>query len=209
MTVNIERRALVAFGLLWLGGVRASAATAPDVIGLWSAAVRTHGGLGAQMAFTATEVTATFGALVDFTYEIDGTRLKMASMDAREPKPQEVIAQEFKIDDDKLTLTPEGKVAQVMTRVGLPHPGAHPIVGDWTYLHYTGVPAVQRFSRNGITQLSVPFQTHRGLYRLENDIAHIQFANMPAVALTIRRERDVLTTRDVQGKEIRYTRFEY
>lgn len=207
MTVNVERRALVALGLLWLGGVRASAA--PDVTGLWSAAVRTRGGLGAQMAFTATDVTSTFGALVDFKYEIEGPRLKMASMEAREPTPPEAAAREFTIEADKLMIMIEGKTAQIMTRVGLPHPGAHPIVGDWTHMHYTGVPAVQRFSRNGITQLSVPFRTHSGPYRLENDTAHIQFTGMPALALTLKREGDVLTTRDAQGKDIRFVKFEY
>jgi len=207
MTVNMERRALVALGLLWLSGVRADAS--PDVTGLWSAAVRTRGGLGAQMAFTATEVTSTFGALVDFKYEIDGTKLKMASVDARESAPAEAAAQEFKIEGNTLTTTAEGKPAQIMTRVGSSHPGAHPIIGDWTYLHYTGVPAVQRFSRNGIMQLSVPFQTRRGNYQLENNMARIQFAGLPALALTIKREGSVLTTSDAQGKEIRYAKFDY
>src|SRR5262245_40508438 len=138
MTINMERRALVALGLLWVGGVRANAA--PDVTGLWSAAVRTRGGLGAQLAFTATDVSSTFGALVDFKYESDGARLKMTSMEAGEPTPAAAVAQEFAIENDKLTI-----MAQIMTRIGLPHPGAHPIVGDWAFMHYTGVPAVQRF----------------------------------------------------------------
>jgi len=202
MTINMERRALVALGLLWLGGVRANAA--PDVTGLWSAAVRTRGGLGAQLAFTATDVTSTFGALVDFKYEIEGVRLKMTSMEAGEPTPAAAAAQEFAIENDKLTI-----MAQIMTRIGLPHPGAHPIVGDWTFMHYTGVPAVQRFSRNGITQLSVPFRTYHGPYRLENDTAHIEFTGMPAFALALKREGDVLTTRNAQGKDIRYVKFEY
>ena len=79
MPVNIERRAFVALGLLWLSGVRAHAST--DLTGIWSAVVRTRGGLGAQMIFTATEAISTFGALVDFNYKIDGTLIKMTSME--------------------------------------------------------------------------------------------------------------------------------
>src|SRR5262245_36736220 len=102
MLVDMQRRALVALGMLWLGGVRAFAAV--DVTGIWSAAVRTRGGLGAQMMFTATDAISTFGALVDFKYVLDGTLIKMTSMQPRDQAPAETISQEFKIEGDKMTL---------------------------------------------------------------------------------------------------------
>lgn len=206
MPVNIERRALIALGLLWLSDVRASAAI--DLTGLWSAQVRTRGGLGSQMTFTATDLISTFGALVDFKYEINGNLIKMTSMAPGETPPA-TLGQEFKIDSDKLTFVHASGTSQVMTRVGAPHRDAHPIVGDWAFLHQTGVPAVQRFSRNGITQLSVPFKTNKGPYRLEDDTMHVQFEGMPALALKVKREGNLLTTQDSQGREIRYVKFEY
>jgi hypothetical protein len=207
MLVNLERRALVALGMLWLGGVRAFAAV--DVTGIWSAAVRTRGGLGAQMTFTATDATSTFGALVDFKYELDGAMIKMTSMEPREQSPAETISQEFKIEGDKMTLIFPGGPPQVMTRLGAPYRDAHPIIGDWTYMHPAGVHAVQRFSRKGITQLSVAAKTFKGPYRIEDGTMHIEFDGMPAVALTVKREGDVLTTRDDKSKESRFIKFEY
>jgi hypothetical protein len=209
MPVNMERRALLALGLLWLGGVRAIAAPAAiDVTGLWSAAVRTRGGLGAQMTFTETEATSTFGALVDFKYEISGNLIKMTSMEPRDPQNAE-MTQEFKIEGDTMTVTFGNGASQIMTRVGAPHRDAHPIVGDWAYQHQTGVPAVQRFSSKGIMQLSAPFVTYKGPYRIEGETMHIQFAGVPAVAITVQREGNRLTTRDEKGKVIGFVKFEY
>jgi hypothetical protein len=205
MPVNMERRALIALGLLWLSGVRAVAAI--DVTGLWSAAIRTRGGLGNQMTFTETEATSTFGALVDFKCEISGNTIKVTSLESRDPSPG--MTQEFKIEGDTLTMTLADGTPQIMTRVGAPHRDAHPIVGDWTFPHQTGVPAVQRFSGKGTMQLSVPFQTLKGPYRIEGETMHIQFAGAPAVAVTVQREGNRLTTRDDKGKVIEFVKFEY
>ena len=207
MPVNVERRALLAFGLLWLGGVRALAAPALDVIGLWSSVVRTRGGLGSQIEFTATEATSTFGALVDSKYEISGSLLKLTSAEPGSQSPG--MSQEFKIEGDKLTVTLADGSPQVMTRVGTPHRDAHPIVGDWTFQHQTGVPAVQRFSSKGVMQLSVPFQTHKGPYRLDGETMHIEFVGVPLIVLTVQREGNRLDTRDDKGKTISFIKFEY
>jgi hypothetical protein len=206
MPVNMERRGLVALGLLWLGGVRVFAAA--DVTGIWSAAVRSQGGLGAQMAFTATEATSTFGALIDHQYEIDGTKIKMTA-GPNSPPASSLIGLEFTIDADTLTIKPAGGPAMVMTRVGTSHRDAHPIVGDWTYMHQTGVAAVQRFGRKGNAQLSVPIETIRGPYRIEGETMHIQFEGRPAITLTVKQEGHVLTTRDAKGKQIQFVKFEY
>ena len=146
MPVNMERRALLALGLLWLGGVRAVAAAAIDVTGMWSAAVRSRGGLGYQLTFTGTEVAMTFGALIDLKYEIAEDKIKIKTSRPGRSPMSPLIGREFTIDGDTLTIE-RRRPPQVMTRIGAPHPGAHPIVGDWTYTHQTGVPAIQRFTR--------------------------------------------------------------
>jgi hypothetical protein len=187
MRACMQRGALLASMVMCPGAGQTFAAD--DLTGIWSAEVRTRGGLGAQMTFTATEVTSTFGALVDIKYEIDG--------------------KEFTIDGDKMTVTRAGGPPQVMTRVGAPHGGGHPIIGDWSFMHYTGQPAVQRFSRNGTSQLTVPFQTTKGPYRVDNGTLQIQFEGRPAVVLKVKRDGNVLTTTDSNGKEIRFIKFEY
>lgn len=207
MPANIDRRAFVALGLLWLSGVRAYAAL--DLTGIWSAEARTRGGLGAQFTFTATEATSTFGALVDFKYEIAGNLITMTSMEPARQTPPAPMTQEFKIEDNTLTVIMAGGPPQIMTRVGAPHRDADPIVGDWGFVHPTGVQAVQRFSRTGITQLSVPFKTDKGPYRLTDDTVHIQFDGVPALTLKVRREGNLLITQNTQGREIRFVKFEY
>src|SRR6266545_996090 len=208
MPVNMERRALIALGLLWLGGVRAVAAI--DVTGLWSAAVRSRGGLGYQLTFTATEAALTFGALIDLKYEIAGNKIKMTSGGPDGPPLSSLIAREFTIDGDKLTIDQgDAGPPMVMTRVGVAHAGAHPIVGDWTYMHKTGVPAVQRYGRGDDAQLSVPFETSKGPYRIEGETMHVQLDGRQPLALKIKREGNMLTTTERSGKDVTYVKFEY
>jgi hypothetical protein len=208
----MQRRAFLAFALLCLGGRRAFAApqATDDVTGVWSAQVRTKGGLGSQHIFTAAgDITSTFGALVDFRYEIDGSRLKLTSLNPGDPQPPTPVIQDFTIDGNTLTVVIGGAPAQTMTRVGAPYGDAHPIIGDWSFTHYTGQPAWARYARTGITQLTVPFQTFKGTYRVADGMMHIQFAGIPPIALTIKRDGDVLTTTDHNGKDIRFVKFDY
>jgi hypothetical protein len=211
MHTDMQRRAFLAFALLCLGGRRAFATqTTDDLTGIWSAQVRTKGGLGAQMTFTAAgDITSTFGALVDFKYEIDGSRLKLTSLNPNDPQPPTPVIQDFTIDGDTLRVVTGGGAAQVMTRVGAPYGDAHPIIGDWTFTHSTGQPAWTRYARSGITQLTIPFQTIKGTYRVADGMLHIQFDGKPPLALTIKRDGDVLTTTDRNGKDIRFVKFNY
>src|SRR5262245_26560803 len=130
MPVNMQRRALIGLGLLWLGGAPAFAAT--DVTGLWSAAIRTgKGGVtGDQMVFTPTEVILTNGILADATYEIDETKLTMTPVDKRHGPPQVC---EFEVEANTMTMTFADGKSRLMTRLGAPHEGAHPMIGDWTW----------------------------------------------------------------------------
>jgi hypothetical protein len=208
MRTTTARSACLLLAVLWSGAVPAAAAD--DLAGVWSAQVRTRGGLGAQMTFTAAgQVTSTFGALVDFKYEIEDNRIKMTSANPAEPTPSGPMVQEFTIEGDQMTLTRTGAQSQVMTRVGAPHRDAHPIVGDWSFIHYTGQPAVERYARNGVIQLTVPFQTAKGPYRLDNGALQIEFEGKPPLSLKIERDGNVLTTTDPNGKQIRFVKFEY
>src|SRR5690242_7372111 len=86
MAVNLQRRALLGLGLLWLGGVRAYAANEElDIRGVWSSVLRT-GKLdadGDQMIFTSSNATLTNGLLLDGTYTIDGNRITLTPKDER------------------------------------------------------------------------------------------------------------------------------
>lgn len=182
-----------------------------DVVGMWSSSSRTKGGLGPQWAFTKNgNVTSTFGALVDFKYEVDGSQIKMVLLAPDGSVTKETVTQEFSINGDTLTenpQTPDRK--QIMKRVGKPYKDAHPIIGEWTYKHYTGGPALMRYSRTGIVQLSVPFQTLTGRYRTNQGTLTITPNGQKPVSYKFKREKDSLVLADEEGKESKFLRFEY
>lgn len=208
MPVNLERRALVALGLLWLGGVRAFASI--DVTGLWSDTVRTGENevTGDQMLFTTTEVMLINGILVDFKCEIDGSKMKLTA--ERQGLSEEY---DFEVDGNKMLMTfvdtTKGPVTRVMTRRGQPRPGAHPIVGEWTWPLLGTLRCVQRFSLTGDAQFAIPFEVQKGAYRIEGETLHIELARQLPRVLTVRREGNMLTTLDETRKETRFVKFEY
>ena len=182
-----------------------------DLLGIWSAQARTKGGLGAQFTFVrGGEVVATFGALVDFKYEINGNRLITTS---DEPGKAEQSTEVFAIEGNTLQLTiaiPQGpSVTRALTRVGDPYPDVHPIIGAWRGPYPpTRGEAITRYSRSGSGQLSVPFQTQTGSYR-GGTAPRIDFGASAGSVVTLRRDGDLLITRNVEGKEGTFRRFEY
>lgn len=207
--MNAPARAILLSCLAFLGVFPAIAED--DVAGIWSSSSRTKGGLGPQWIFSKDgNVTHAFGALVDFLYEIDGNRIKMTLLAPDGSLTGEVSIQEFSVDGDTLTQNPKTPDRrQIMKRTGSPYKGVHPIVGEWTYKHYTGGPALMRYSRTGVVQLSVPFQTLMGTYRTTYDTLIITPRNQPPISYKFKREKDSLVLTDGEGKEGRFLGFEY
>jgi len=198
--------------LAWLILLSSSPAVAnDDVAGMWSSSSRTKGGLGAQWTFTEDGKAAySFGALVDFKYEINGGLLKMMLLAPDGSDTKEIVTQVFSINGDILTENPKiPDRKQVMKRTGKPYKGAHQIIGEWTYKHYTGGTALMRYSRIGIAQLSVPFQTLAGTYRTNQGALTITPNGQKAVSYKFKREKDLLVLTDEEGKEKKFIRFEY
>ena len=96
-----------------------------------------------------------------------------------------------------------------MKRTGKPYKDAHPIIGEWTYKHYTGGPALMRYSRTGVVQLSVPFQSLTGTYRTNHGTLAITLRDQQPTSYKFKRERDLLILTDGEGKESKFLRFEY
>jgi hypothetical protein len=140
--VNVHGRAFLALALLTAGF---GSAAANELTGVWSAHARTRGGLGAQWVFAANgEATATFGALVDFTYTIEGNRITMTSGD--DPASQkDPLIEEFAIDGDTMRQGRAGAdVGKTMRRESRPRADAPPIIGDWSFRHPNGSTALVR-----------------------------------------------------------------
>lgn len=202
-----SRRLLAALCLLCVVAGPARADDSP--VGIWSAAARSNGGLGAQWTFAADgKATHGFGALVDLRYVIEGNRITMTLQDRDGNAQEKPTVDEFSIDGDTLTLNP-GTPARVMQRVGKPHARAHPIVGEWTYPHYVGVPAFMRYSRNGSAELAVPFKTFAGTWRRDGDKLVVELQGQKPATFRFRRDDKALELTDEAGKTSRYLKFEY
>lgn len=206
--MNIRKQIIFLPAFLWLFPFSVSAED--GVFEIWSSVARTKGGLGSQWVFTKDgKVTHTFGALVDFKYEITGNRIK-TTFDIPDQSKDEVVEEEFVLDGETLTLNPkEPDRKQVMKRIGKPHSSSHAIVGDWTYTHYTGGPALMRYSRNGVVQLSVPFRTTEGAYRITHGTLHVAFSDQKPFSGKIRRENNLLILSEGPNVESKYREFRY
>jgi hypothetical protein len=185
-----------------------SAIADPNVAGLWSANERTKGGLASQWLFTRDgRVTASFGAVVDFAYRIEGN--KLITTFSQPGEAQEETAEEFILSGDVLTVNPnDAQAKQVMKRVGRPVSGATPIVGTWTYQHYTGKQATNRYSSKGVMLLSVPFQNAEGTYKFVDGRLVINLEGQPPSEVVVEVMGATMAMTDGGTKRV-FTRFDF
>lgn len=144
---------------------RPAAAQSSPLVGVWEALTRSAGGLGVTIAFDADRTLRyTLGAMVDMSYR--RSRDSLYIVDPQGP------VNPFKITfaRDTLVMLNDGK-EQRETRVSTAVAGADPIVGTWTYMHYTGVPAFEEFTATGDFRLRVPIRTLEGKWTSVGDSA--------------------------------------
>jgi len=86
---------------------------------------------------------------VSFPYSIEGSTLVFRKGTAGGDGDERV---QLAIEGDELRF--DGVPAR--RRVGVATPGVHPIVGVWTYEHYTKATAYERFGTDGMVDLRIP-----------------------------------------------------
>ena len=159
--------------LLALNIVRAQVAPASrstPLIGSWEAVTRSAGGLGSTISFAPdNSMSFTLGAMVDMKYKRARDSLYIID------PANGVNAFRVSIMRDTLVMINQGK-EQRETRVGAPLKGADPVIGRWTYLHYTGVPAFEEYTPGGDFRLRVPIRTLEGTYVTTGDSAMLHLA---------------------------------
>ncbi len=140
-------------------------ARSTPLVGTWEAVTRSTGGLGSTISFAPDNTLSyTLGAMVDMKYKRARDSLYIID-------PQNgVNAFQVSVIRDTLVMINEGR-EQRETRVGAPVSGADLVVGRWTYLHYTGVPAFEEYTPGGDFRLRVPIRTLQGTYAALGDSA--------------------------------------
>jgi hypothetical protein len=134
------------------------------LLGNWEAISRSEGGLGSSISFAPDNtLTFTMGAMVDMSYRHTGDSLFVTGSNGT------LAPAKVAIVHDTLVITRNGR-EQRETRVG-PASSGNPLVGHWTYLHYTGVPAYEEYTATGAYHLRVPIRTLQGSYTAFGDAA--------------------------------------
>jgi hypothetical protein len=179
-----------------------------DIVGKWAANGRTRGGLGGMWIFELNgSASLSFGALVDFRYSVKDHILKTVVNDPYAKKIEEDSAPYQIIGDTLITNPTDTMRRQEMKRIGSARVGLDPIVGIWTYKHYTGGMATMEFTSTGLAQLSVPFETQKGRYTFKQQELIIDTEGKPTYRRKIRIENDTLIfLPEGDKKEERYTR---
>ena len=135
------------------------------LIGTWEAITRSAGGLGATIEFGRDNTLRyTLGAMVDMRYR--RSRDSVYILDPQGPVTPFKVA----FIRDTLVMTNE-REDQREIRVTKAVAGADPIIGTWTYLHYTGVPAFEEYTASGDFRLRVPIRTLQGTWAAVGDSA--------------------------------------
>lgn len=144
------------------------------LIGRWTADARTKGGVAASLEFLPDgTMTSMFGALVDFTYEAHGALLRTRFQE------EDVTEQTLRINGDVAQLGPgaAGAAETLMTRMGLVVDPLRPLVGRWSFRHYTGQEATWEYTRSGRAVLSVPFETTAAQFTATPSVLSIVWPN--------------------------------
>jgi hypothetical protein len=135
-----------------------------SIIGTWEAVARSAGGLGSTITFSPdNSLSFTLGAMVDMNYRRVGHSLFVTSAEGALPPAS------IKFVNDTLIVTRSDR-EQRETRL-TPKIAGDPLVGLWTFQHYTGVSAYEEYAPDGGFHLRVPIRTLTGNYAVAGNTA--------------------------------------
>jgi tetratricopeptide (TPR) repeat protein len=179
-----------------------------DIVGMWSADIRSRGGLGGQWTFTGDgKATFTFGALVDYDYAMEGEELVTQTM-SRGDSLEEPMREHISFEGGLLT-----KSGYSMKRTREDISGEHVIVGEWTAPsgYMEGMNMIMRYSNDGTGQLSMPMTSEKGDYRIDGGrIIIVKALDSSEVIFNFERTGNRLTLWQEPDMDKRhFTLFEY
>lgn len=175
------------------------------LVGKWESVARSNGGIGATFEFLG-DGSATFtpGALVDFTYRLEGSRLFRSFEDPDTGSESETIVDIQISADTMIQRIAETGQETVLVRVGSAEAGRPPIVGTWSFDHSAGVTAFEIFTADGELHLRVPFVTVHGRYTLSNDTLTIELERQGRADFRYSIDGSTLTLRTTDGAPEQY-----
>lgn len=151
-----------------LGGSTSLSPIAPSdsvLVGTWEATRRTHDGLGETLLLSPEgALMIVMGAMTGGQYRIDGNALTLYYNASGAGAPD---VRQLAFAGDTAVISAganERKLVPFGTSV---RPSR--FVGQWRYIHDSGVPAYEEYAPDGTMRLRVPMQVRTGLYFVRAD----------------------------------------
>jgi hypothetical protein len=149
-------------------------ASNPALVGTWEGTQVSYGGLGTTLLLGSDgRIAIVVGAMVGGIYKLEGNQLTLFPEPASGGGP------------DVMTLAFAGDTAVIsaggMSRKLIPLEAKSPVslAGQWHYTHYTGVPAYEEYTSDGIMRLRVPMQVIKGTYSVTGGAIRIRLSFTP------------------------------
>lgn len=111
------------------------------------------------------------GAMVGGKYRLDGNRLTLY-FDGPDAGAPEVQTLAFAGDTAVINVGANNRGRLVPFGVRAP---PNSLVGQWRYIHLTGVPAYEEYTTEGTMRLRVPMQVGKGLYFVTGNTISMRF----------------------------------
>ena len=176
-----------------------------SLVGKWESVARSQGGIGHTFEFHSDSTASlTPGAMVDFTYRLEGAQLVMVFTDPSSGSVTEDTVEVHISGDTMIQRDPESGQETRLVRSKAPEAGNPPIVGAWSFEHYTGGTAFQIFTADGKAHLRVPFDVERGRFTVSGHTLTLFMKETLVYRYTI--DGAVLTLTPADGRPRQYQR---
>lgn len=179
------------------------------IVGKWAADSRSKGGLGAMYDFSENGIaTYSFGALVDFDYQVNNNTLKYTFKNPDTGQSESNPAEEFFLTPTQLIINPsDPQKKTAMTRVGSAMAGQNSIVGSWSFKHPSGGNAIMQYGKSGHAFLHVDMLVFKGPYQLSGQELTVRLESRPTTTRKFKLESNrLILEATADRKEEKFTR---
>lgn len=173
-----------------------------DLVGLWESTQTSKGGIGHTLEFRADGLfLEAVTVLVELSYRVENGKLFVAETPAAAKQAKDGI--KIKLEGDVLMVTgPEGSVER---RNRIAKDGtAKSIVGAWSYRHYTGGIAYERYHSDGRLSFRLPMTSSSGCYQAKAGALTLVLTDNRTSPLGYTLRGDQL---DLRGQEDKLTHY--
>ncbi len=135
-------------------------------VGFWESATTSRGGIGSNIEFNQDgSYSSSMAVLVDLAYDIKAGTLYTAK-DKGKPVSYE-HGNTIIVKPDGYQLVNDDGTINHRKRIEVSE--QHSIVGYFSYTHYTGATAFERFTVDKVLHLRIPLNSNHGCYSLEQN----------------------------------------